>query len=267
MMIRLLSITVSLLLLISCSSEKYYEHTNPVTEIFAEVVLSNESLLYTDRSGSSMNGHFTTHHENGSLHADIHFDDGLIKNGSVYNDEGILGYTYALQNGLIEFTSYHQDGTPAFRTLQENNVSGIIEAYSWYENGAPLSESTLTHFKTWHENGELASEIPKIDGKADGVGYAWHANGQLSNENHFREDQWHGSFRMWDEEGNLISEKFYEMGMPDSVHKTWDSMGNLIEEKMYKDGKPHGSHKMWDTTGTLISENHFDDGNLIHPEN
>ena len=260
---KLLFLTLILSLVISCSNEITYEHSNAITEIFPEVVISNESLLYTDHFGNLMNGHHTARHENGNLHADVRFEEGFITNGAMYNDEGILYTTHSLKDGLVEFTTYHQNGTPAFRTLQENNVSGIIEAYTWYENGTPSSESTQTHFKTWHENGEPASEISKIGGKADGVGYSWHENGDLRNENYFKDDQWHGSFREWDENGNLISERFYEMGMPDGVHKTWDSHGNLIEEKMYKGGKPHGTHKVWDIDGMLITEMHFENGDLI----
>ena len=260
---KIILLFISVFFVMSCSNHSHSFESDHITEIFPEIYLSGETDVYLDNRGNPVTGDFEAHHTNGVLHAELSFEDGLIVSGSVWNDEGELRAVYSVEDGLLTVTYLHENGQPSVRFQFEGDMKNVVATKSWFEDGSPQIKTTRTNHKTWHENGQLAAEVPMVDGRAHGVGYGWHKNGELAGENHFKDDQWHGSFRSWDENGNLISEKFYDMGMPDGVHKIWDSHGSLIEEKMYKNGKPHGAHKKWDGSGNLLEEIIFEDGQVV----
>ena len=254
---------ILLLAVLSCSNHSDSFKTDHITEMFPKIYLSSDTQIYVDNHGNPITENVETHHENGVLHAELSFEDGIIISGSVWDPQETLYSVYSVEDGLPIVTSLYENGQPMVRFQHKDGMKDVIAMKSWYEDGTPQHESTKEFYKSWHENGQLALKVPMTEGRMHGVGYEWHENGELAAENHFKDDQWYGSSRSWDEDGNLRSEKFYEMGMPDGVQKIWDSHGNLIEEKMYKAGKPHGTHTKWDGAGNILEETVFEDGQVV----
>jgi len=254
---------ILLLAVLSCSNHSDSFETDHITEMFPNIYLSSETQIYVDNRGNPVTEDVETHHENGNLHADLSFKDGIIVSGSLWDIEGQLRTVYTVEDGLPVITYLYESGQPSIRFQFEGDMKNIVASKSWFEDGARKFKTTKEVHKVWHENGQLTSKVPRINGRANGVGYAWYENGELAAENHYKDDQLHGSSRSWNENKNLVSEKFYDMGMPDGVHKIWDSHGNLIEEKMYKAGKPHGTHTKWDGAGNILEETVFEDGQAV----
>jgi antitoxin component YwqK of YwqJK toxin-antitoxin module len=255
-------LTAGMLLFFACSGELPYTESDTVTETFSGIYLSDSPKLYIDRRGNPANGTFESDGKNGVLKAELTFLDGMIASGEIHRDNDVV-LRYYSENGLFGTKVIMPDGGVYMESTYGESYDNRITFNVWFEDGSPFIQTVPTMHKRWHENGELASKTPLIEGRANGKGLAWHENGELAAENHFKDDQWHGTFRAWDEEGNLLSERFYDMGMPYGVHKFWDSSGNLIEEKSYEDGKPHGSHKKWDNEGNLVSTRVFEMGEVV----
>lgn len=226
--------------LISCNTEKISEHADHITKILPDVSISGTSNLYINQNGQLMNGTLTSEHDNGSKEAHLTFEEGMIVDGSVWDEDGQLVFSYSVKDSLIVQTLFDETGEKKAESFLKDNVLQPFVINTWHNNGTPIVQYDFERLvmQTWHENGQLASEVPIIDGQMEGKGMGWHENGEPAFENSYTDDQWDGRFTSWDEDGNLIEERTYDMGMPSGTHKKWDSKGNLIEEIVYEDGKP-----------------------------
>lgn len=207
-----LSAFITLIFLFSCGGETVYENSNRVTEIFPEIHISNETFLYVDKNENAIDGNFIAKYDNGSIQADLNFENGMISEGSIWGEDGELHLTFSIEDGLAKQRAYHKNGHVATESVFENNIKDLVVFNVWYEDGSPFYESDSTKTRMWHENGQLEMESFLIDGRINGKVIYWHENGQKAAENHFTDDEPDGTFKEWDEEGNLISEKVYEKG-------------------------------------------------------
>ncbi|TVR18233.1 MAG: toxin-antitoxin system YwqK family antitoxin [Balneolaceae bacterium] len=260
---RYLLITITFLLLISCSQDVQYSMQDHITSTIPNIKISDELHLYTDLEGNPVTGHFAVNHKNGELRADLTFEDGMIVDGMLFTSDGRQHASYSRENGSIINRIYHKDGSNNLKSVYGSNLNDRPYFYAWFENGELMVESTPDLNRTWHRNGQLATKSTTVEGKMEGVATTWHENGVKAGEGYYKDDKPHGMLRNWDEDGNLISERKYDLGMPHGIQRTWDGLGNLIEEKMYENGKPHGAHKAWDSDGNLIEERLFEDGELV----
>ncbi|MCC5940088.1 MAG: toxin-antitoxin system YwqK family antitoxin [Balneolaceae bacterium] len=252
-----------LFLMTSCASEYQSSQEDYVTMNFSNIYISDELNLYVDQRGNSMDGTVTARHDDGSLHAELTFENGMIVSGGFWAADGRQTTTYYLKDEATVQIMYHETGEKLMKSVFGTDLNDRLEFIAWFENGQLMTESTPEVSKMWHENGQIAAKSPKTDGKMEGKSTSWHKNGVIAAEGTFKNDQPHGVLRSWDEDGNLIRERTYDMGMPHGVHKIWDLYGNLIEEKMYENGKPHGAHKKWDDSGNLIEERYFEHGSVV----
>jgi hypothetical protein len=88
----------------------------------------------------------------------------------------------------------------------------------------------------WHDNGQLAAEIPYRNGRREGVSRHWHENGQKSSESPMHDDRLHGVARRWSAAGIKLGEAPYEHGRQHGTARLWDESGTLTRETEYFHG-------------------------------
>lgn len=153
------------------------------------------------------------------------YDNGKQRRVGQY-DEGVPDGTW---------TSYGPDGT-VLGTFEMVGGTGVV--------------------KHWHENGNVATEIPYQNGRRHGVARWFHDNGQLSTESPMHDDRVHGVSVRWSAGGTKLSETPYEHGREHGVARRWNEGGVLtreleyfhgtrIREVVYEDGKQVSS-QTWD---------------------
>jgi antitoxin component YwqK of YwqJK toxin-antitoxin module len=91
-------------------------------------------------------------------------------------------------------------------------------------------------YKTWHENGRIATETNYKDGKKNGLYRGWHRNGNLATEANYKNGILNGLYRWWHENGHLLKDSTYKDGILDGLYKTWRENGQFLKESTYKDG-------------------------------
>lgn len=260
---RLLSLLFFLLLLNSCTDELHSTQEDFVTGAFPDIIISDELNLYTDHRGNPMNGHKTAYHEDGELHAELAFEDGMIISGGFFAPDGRQYILFEHKDDLYVQTMYQESGIKQMKNAYGENLNDRQLFKTWFENGRMMVKSNQDVHKMWHENGQLAGKSPLVNGRMEGKSIAWHENGMVAGEGYYKDDRPHGKHQQWDENGALIQQRMYENGMPHGINKKWDLYGNLLEEKMYKNGKPHGTHKAWDAEGNLVNEMEFEEGTVV----
>ena len=80
--------------------------------------------------------------------------------------------------------------------------------------------------RRYYDNGQLALEVPIINGYRHGLMRAWVDNGQLIIEAPHVNGKFHGLEREWDATGQLIGEVFYAHGKEEGP--TMDKFTQLI---------------------------------------
>jgi antitoxin component YwqK of YwqJK toxin-antitoxin module len=236
-MIKSIYLFLGLLFVAGCAEKPENLEEDTLSEYFSEIFVEPESNLFVDEWGNLVDGEYVTEVSESSTQIRMEFEEGRIIEGVWTGEDGSEAMVYERRDGILVQTAYHDNGNKAVEFFMDDERD-IVASNSWYIDGGRSTVMNRDSALTWHENGQLASRVYMIDGKAEGEGRGWHANGELASISHYKEDEWHGTFKKWDENGNLIEEKTYDMGMPKGVHKFWDAEGNLIEKREYKDGKP-----------------------------
>jgi antitoxin component YwqK of YwqJK toxin-antitoxin module len=205
-------LSLILFFLASCSSEPEFTTTDYITDLNPGIFISDELNLYADRSGNPLNGELHLFFDDGTPQAELLFENGMVSEGRVWNEDGTLHQSYSFEDGLFKKTVHMEDGKPRLEMYFGKHLEDRIIFNVWFENGKPFIQNSPTLSRMWHENGQLALESTLVDGKMHGEAFAWHENGEIAARNHFKDDEMHGLFRNWDEEGNLIRKRVYEMG-------------------------------------------------------
>jgi antitoxin component YwqK of YwqJK toxin-antitoxin module len=198
--------------LISCSSDLTFEQQNHITETFSDIHISDELNLYVDKKGNLYNGKYTSSFDDGTPQADLLFENGMIVSGSIRGRDGICQVVYSAENGRVTETMLMPGGQPKLESVYENSVNNPVVFNVWYDDGTPFVRNDRSMAKMWHENGQIASAAPMIDGRMHGKVTGWHEDGTLAFENHFKDDKLHGTMKEWDKEGTLVRKRIYEMG-------------------------------------------------------
>lgn len=210
---QLSTLLITVCLFTGCSREIYEEYSEDVTEIFPEITLSEELNLYVDGSGRPADGHYKSSYQNGSIRADIIFNEGMISKGEIYRNDGSQSVGYSIENEMMKYTLYNEKRESKLVVLYGEDLSDRKEFHVWHEDGTRLVESDETIFKTWYENGRPRVQMASADGEKHGRVASWYENGQIESEHHYSDGKKHGTFKEWDEEGNLICEQAYDMGV------------------------------------------------------
>jgi len=202
-----ISILFLLMLFYSCSTTSDEQSSVQPADIFPEIHLSEEDGLYFDRNGKKMNGSLLARYRNGSVHASLTFSDGMISNGVIRLEDGILHSDYSVEDGKNYYTRYWPDGTPRLMVVHEGNYNNRTEFHVWYENGIPSISSNPYFTRTWFEDGQLRMEVLRRGDDEQGVARTWHVNGELKAEAYFKNEPHAGIYREWNEYGELIKER------------------------------------------------------------
>jgi len=88
--------------------------------------------------------------------------------------------------------------------------------------------------------------------KLHGRRRTWHRNGQLATEEFYFDGRLHGVVRQWNENGKLLGSFRMEHGT--GTQKSWHDNGRLNLEFATVEGLFCGRSRMWLRDGTLISD-------------
>jgi antitoxin component YwqK of YwqJK toxin-antitoxin module len=66
--------------------------------------------------------------------------------------------------------------------------------------------------RTYHPNGQLRSEQPRVDGKLHGLTKWWFSNGQLLSEQLYVDGVRHGMMKWWRQDGGIVWSRLYNQG-------------------------------------------------------
>ena len=104
--------------------------------------------------------------------------------------------------------------------------------------GPPDNKPTVK--EEFHPNGELKKRTnyqSKDDGgRKHGIDRSWHENGQLATEGTYVDGRKHGVSRAWHESGHKRVEIFYKDGVAHGVRREWRINGQLEREYCWENG-------------------------------
>ncbi len=114
---------------------------------------------------------------------------------------------------------------------------------------------TGTH-KTYHSNGELATERTFVNGLEHGISLYFFENLQKKEERAFKEGKKDGKWTTWNVKGQVTAIAHY---LSDKKHGKWFVYHGGVKrfEMNYDNGEKVGTWFMWDENGELISEKTF----------
>lgn len=120
----------------------------------------------------------------------------------------------------------------------------------------------MTHVeRTYHDNGALHSETPKVDGVVHGFVRHWYDNGQLGIEAPMVNGLVHGVVRNWDRSGNLLGT--YEMQQGTGLEIHYHTNGRIRSLCSYIDGRISGPAKSYLESGEILAEGYWLDGKPV----
>ncbi|WP_278348017.1 toxin-antitoxin system YwqK family antitoxin [Helicobacter pullorum] len=105
---------------------------------------------------------------------------------------------------------------------------------------------------TYHNNGQIRTEIPYKGGKQHGVGKRYYTNGQISREISYVNGKKHGVRKSYYENGRLHYETTYANGKKHGTRKEYYENGKLKSKKPYKEGRRYGYGGYYDDKGKPI---------------
>lgn len=127
-----------------------------------------------------------TYYQNGKLHTEIHYKDGLEDGVSkAYYENGNLKYEGNFKSGTGILYSYYQNGKLKSKTpYQDGKIDGIESIY--------------------YEDGRLKSQLPYKQGKWDGLLTTYYNNNHLKTEIPYTFDLMEGTMKGYDDKGEPV---------------------------------------------------------------
>ena len=211
-----------------------------------------------------LNGLWADYHENGQLNSEGSYERGL-KSGTwvQYRADGSLasriGYLASFRNGLDE--RFDEQGQITSKEiyrqgvrdgLKESFSAGVLSSSTVYEDGAEIGPR-----KTYHSNGQLASNSPLVLGRVEGLVIHYFPDGQVSERANYRAGLRHGSSETFHENGPRASLANYSGGVLNGSYQTWHSNGQLAQSGSYSDGNSCGVWRSYDQAGNLNWEENY----------
>lgn len=214
---------LSALMLAGCANDPY--KIDPVATANAQWTVGDRVVVYSNCPSIIANsdicyGVFLGVTTKGNALLQDHYD----------TDEKLTDpYEYPFDIDLIKnpnskkFNSYHPEG-------------------SWiryYKNGQKMDEVNYTNgqinglSRQWHENGQLAIEWERHNGKSHEVVRSWYPNGKKLSESPYVDDRRQGLSREWHSNGQKRYEGQYQNGKQIGISRRWDENGNLVNETDY----------------------------------
>ncbi len=91
--------------------------------------------------------------------------------------------------------------------------------------------------KEYHENGNLAFEVPYKNGAREGIAKRYYKNGNLAFEEPWKNGVREGIAKDYYENGNLWIETLYKNDKKDGISKAYYENGKLKSEAIFKEGE------------------------------
>jgi antitoxin component YwqK of YwqJK toxin-antitoxin module len=117
---------------------------------------------------------------------------------------------------------------------------------NFFAAGADLSKREVVPVIAREEfyDGHLVKRQLFRNGKNHGVWRTWHPNGQLASEEPYCDGVMDGLFRHWDESGKLIAQYIIRSG--NGTRRIYDTKGRLIREVEFVNSMPNGISMTYD---------------------
>ncbi|PCJ51352.1 MAG: hypothetical protein COA79_26475 [Planctomycetota bacterium] len=101
-----------------------------------------------------------------------------------------------------EFTDYHSNGK--VKETGKRYCFNIVCGKRYYQYDGI--------YKTWHDNGQLQSELKFVKGEYQGLLKTWYKNGKLKYSVNWDKDKKDGAFKVYYESGEISSEGIFQKG-------------------------------------------------------
>ncbi|GAL86030.1 hypothetical protein MYP_3259 [Sporocytophaga myxococcoides] len=165
--------------------------------------------------------------------------------------EGILNgkYTLMTTNGKIRGSGYYKMGVPYGKWIF-NSQSGLPSEEFEFDSKDETHKKYI-YKKEFHENGTLKSYSNYENGDPSGIQRTWHPNGQLASEYVIKDKKAYGQSQYYYSNGTASRKAFYENGKIQGLEETWYDNGNKERSQQYIDGKRNGPYKFWYKDGKL----------------
>jgi len=174
--------------------------------------------------------------------------------------EGILNGKYMLMtiNGKVRGSGYYNMGVPYGKWIFNSHFGLPYEEFEF--DSKDETHTKFIYKKEFHENGTLKSHSNYENGEYSGVQRTWHPNGQLASEYVIKDKKAYGQSQYFYSNGTLSRKAFYENGKIQGLEETWYDNGNKEKSQQYINGKKNGPYKFWNKEGKLrVSGNYLND--------
>lgn len=115
--------------------------------------------------------------------------------------------------------------------------------------------------RDYYKSGLLWQEIPCRDDVPHGLWRTFHNNGQVESEKPYMQGKLHGVCRQWAWSGKLLGS--YEMDHATGIQRSWYDNGPICLEFHTLDGKFTGRSRHWLADGTLDKDHYLVEGRTV----
>lgn len=129
-------------------------------------------------------------------------------------------------------------------------------------DGEPISNEPVPHgpWRTWHEDGSLATAGHYAHGLLHGDFSRWHPNGAPAAHGRYVRGEQDGTWTTWDEEGRLVSSGPLSSGVRNGTWTSWHPSGHVAATGTYVRGHREHIWRFYHPDGTLHREGRYLDG-------
>ena len=202
----------------------------------------------------------------------IYYSNGKKKEARVYvNDNYGREYTTWYENGQMQREVIPVAGTRLSKYrmwAQGGDLTG--EGFYTYSDSLsrPLYDSIINSWIAgqqvvkngngalvyYYGDGRKMSELPIVNGKAEGIMRAWDTSGVVTEEVHYKAGIPHGSYYKADAQGRVLLRGTYKNGAKDSTWTEYYLTGAVMSQRNYKSGLECGQFCKWYGNGRKASE-------------
>ena len=161
----------------------------------------------------------------------------------------VLAITGAQGAAYATATSFNYDKKSITYTVGE-----MIEESSYNPDPEKVCAEGIHFFLT-----RRVAELYGLEKVNNGLYQSWHDNGQMCTEVTYVDRKFHGRYQTWWKNGRTWMEATYIHGKR-QLYQSWYENGQKEMEVTYRDGEIHGLYKAWHITGQKWVEATYVDG-------
>lgn len=214
----------------------------------------------------------------------VYYPNGKRREERMYvNDNYGREYTTWYENGQVEREVIPVRGTKLSRYKTWGQGGELVaEGFYTYSDtlSRPLYDSIINSWATgqqmvrngngafvhYYANGRMSSELPIVNGKAEGVMRTWDTSGVVIEEISYSKGKPHGSYHKADGQGRTLTKGYYKNGAKDSTWTEYYLTGAVRSQKNYRSGSECGQFCEWYENGQKALEYHTSAGGKMEGE-